>query len=116
MSVCPSDFDLDRYHAGEMDDGKVGRVRKHLASCGSCAKRDAAIVAEHEDLVRHVRDLKGTFRLDDDADSPGGDTTGRPESARSRPVGFVPPHARFRRLNFPAIFPILPLAAWKRGT
>lgn len=72
VSVCPSDFDLDRYHAGEMNDGEVGRVREHLASCESCAKRDAAIVAGHENLVRHVRDLKGTFGLDDDVDSPVG--------------------------------------------
>ncbi|MFH1417662.1 MAG: tetratricopeptide repeat protein [Planctomycetota bacterium] len=82
MNNCPDDSDLHRYHAGEMDDGEAGRVREHLASCESCAKRDAAIVSEHEDLVRHVRDLKGTFGLDDDACSPGG---GSQQAGRSQP-------------------------------
>lgn len=57
MSRCLSDAELDRYHAGDMSEAQAAAAREHLAGCQQCAARSAALVAEHEDIVRHLRGL-----------------------------------------------------------
>ncbi len=57
-SQCLSDSDLNRYHAGELDEAEEARVREHLAECQKCAQRDAELVAQHEDLLGRVKGMK----------------------------------------------------------
>ncbi|MBN2560901.1 MAG: protein kinase [Phycisphaerae bacterium] len=65
MGDCPSDTDLDRYHAGDMAEARAAEIRDHLASCDACARRDAALVAEHDELVQYVRRLGSSGDLVD---------------------------------------------------
>ncbi|MCH7813718.1 MAG: protein kinase [Planctomycetes bacterium] len=55
MTNCPADSDLDRYHAGELTEPEEARVRRHLAECEACARRDAELVAEQEELIGRLR-------------------------------------------------------------
>ncbi|MFQ5424472.1 MAG: zf-HC2 domain-containing protein, partial [Phycisphaerae bacterium] len=57
MDVCLSESNLHRYHAGEIDAAEAQRVRRHLAECAACARRDAEIVAAHEARIRQLRQL-----------------------------------------------------------
>ena len=60
MSDCLRDTDLDRYHASELQDAEEKSVREHLQRCTVCARRDARMVAELDNLVKHLRGLAAT--------------------------------------------------------
>lgn len=55
MTACPSELELNQYHAGDLDDARAEAVRAHLLACRDCARRDAELLARHEDLLRQVR-------------------------------------------------------------
>lgn len=57
MNPCLSDADLHRYHADELDAASADRVRRHLAECPGCARRDAELLARHEVLLQQARNL-----------------------------------------------------------
>ena len=58
MDPCLTKPDLDRYHAGELDEADVARVREHLGECQKCAMRNAELIAQHEDLLGQVKGMK----------------------------------------------------------
>ena len=55
MTSCPGESELNRYHAGDLDDARAEAVRTHLAACRDCARRDAELLARHENLLRRLR-------------------------------------------------------------
>ena len=57
MNPCPTDIDLDRYHAGELAEAEEARVREHLTQCADCARRDAELVAQHEQLLGRLKGM-----------------------------------------------------------
>jgi serine/threonine protein kinase/Tfp pilus assembly protein PilF len=57
MSNCPNDDDLQRYHSKELDGAEEARVREHLSQCADCARRSEALLAEHEELLDHMRGM-----------------------------------------------------------
>ncbi|MCH7522538.1 MAG: zf-HC2 domain-containing protein [Chloroflexi bacterium] len=58
MTQCLTDSDLNRYHAGELDEAEEARVREHLAECEQCAQRNAELVARHEEILGRVKGMK----------------------------------------------------------
>ena len=58
MTQCPTDSDLNRYHADELDEAEEARVRVHLAECQKCAQRDAELVARHKEILGRVKGMK----------------------------------------------------------
>ena len=48
MTDCLTDYDLHRYHARELDEAEEARVREHIATCPTCARRDSDLIAQHE--------------------------------------------------------------------
>ena len=57
MSHCLTESDLNRLRAQEMTPDEAERAHAHLATCPDCARRDAAMLAEHDDLVGRVRGI-----------------------------------------------------------
>ena len=55
MGYCLTKSDLDLYHAGELTEPEEARVRRHLAECEDCARRDAELVAEQEAWIGRLR-------------------------------------------------------------
>ncbi|MCH8146416.1 MAG: protein kinase [Planctomycetes bacterium] len=55
MTECPSEADLHRYHAKEMGEQEEARLREHLDQCTNCARRDAELVAAHDNLLGNLR-------------------------------------------------------------
>lgn len=55
MTECTSEADLHRYHAKEMDEQEEARLREHLDRCTNCARRDAELVAAHNNLLGNLR-------------------------------------------------------------
>ncbi len=78
MTTCPDESELERYHAGELDQARALEVRGHLASCDECAKRDAELLGEYGDLAKRVRELRPVVRLDDSADTVKSPAAARP--------------------------------------
>ncbi|UCF34759.1 MAG: protein kinase [Phycisphaerales bacterium] len=79
MSECPGDDDLQRYHSKELDGAEEARVREHLSECEDCARRSEALLAEHEELLDHLRgmSLPGTEKIQREvpiADAASGET------------------------------------------
>jgi len=92
MQHCPNDPDLHRYHAGELHESQEAWVRRHLALCEACARRDAKIVQEHADLVQRLR---RRIPVGDDAhdrhrDTEAGPVQAETESMPSGPVAQPP--------------------------
>ncbi|MBN2562462.1 MAG: tetratricopeptide repeat protein [Phycisphaerae bacterium] len=85
MSDCLADSDLNRYHAGEMGEEEAARVREHLAGCEACRKRDADLLAQHDDLMGQVRGLKDRRKIEvgpgAGGGAPGGPTPDTGEGA-----------------------------------
>ena len=55
---CLSDLELDRYHAMQMEDAQIARVRAHLQSCATCRQRDDALIQEHDQIIARLRGLE----------------------------------------------------------
>ena len=58
MTYCLTNSDLNRYHAGELDEAEEARVLEHLRECEQCAQRDAELIAQHQDLLGRVKGMK----------------------------------------------------------
>lgn len=58
MTECPSDSILDQFNAGELDDGRDARVRKHLEACADCRARADEMQSRFDGLLSRVRGLK----------------------------------------------------------
>lgn len=57
MNPCLTESDLDRYHANEMEGAEEALVRKHLAACPDCTRRDSTLVDANEELLGRVQAL-----------------------------------------------------------
>lgn len=55
---CLSDSVLDRYHAGELDQGAAKSVEEHLHGCTDCRRRDADLIGSHDDLINRIKSWK----------------------------------------------------------
>src|SRR5512140_2883433 len=91
MSSCPTDHDLNRYHAGELDQARAEEVRAHLAACAACGERDSSIVAEHEDLVQCIRSLGLANDLTESRRSSGSRTVSKQPAAKRVEADAAPP-------------------------
>ena len=47
-------LELERHHAGELDDVAASAQRAHLVACGACRELAAALEAEREDFARRI--------------------------------------------------------------
>jgi serine/threonine protein kinase len=55
VRACPSEAELQGYHAQELGTEEMTTVRAHLAHCPACTARNAALLAEHEAWVVRLR-------------------------------------------------------------
>jgi non-specific serine/threonine protein kinase/serine/threonine-protein kinase len=55
VRACPSEAELQGYHAQELGAEEMTTVRAHLAHCPACTARNAALLAEHEAWVVRLR-------------------------------------------------------------
>ncbi len=92
MTPCPGELELNQYHAGDLDDARAEAVRAHLAACRDCARRDAELLARHEDLLRQLRAVNSSDRRRSAADATGADAT----------QSFLPPAGPHRPAAAPA--------------
>jgi len=58
MSRCLSENDLAGYHARELAESEIERIERHLHDCAACARRSAAMLAEHTTWVQRLRALR----------------------------------------------------------
>jgi len=70
MGDCPSDSFLLRYHAGELHESQEAWIRRHLALCEACARRDAKLVAAHQELQDRLRRMAAANRDQKGSPSP----------------------------------------------
>lgn len=68
IGACVTDSEFRSFHACEMDEQEVMRIRMHLSDCARCAERDARLKSEHESWIQILR------------------LAGRPESRREKAV------------------------------
>ena len=91
MLPCPTDHELNRYHAGDLDQARAEEIRAHLAACAACTERDSSIISEHEELVKHVRELGASEGLADLLKSSGSRAASKKPTVQKIKVQAAPP-------------------------
>ena len=55
VRACPTDDELQRYHAHELAEPDAAVLSGHLADCPACAGRAACLLAEHNTWIERLR-------------------------------------------------------------
>ncbi len=90
MPACPSETELERFQAGELETAVAVRVREHLATCETCSRKLAAHEQSQQALLNDLRQIdpaslaEDGARVDDGARESGGER-------RTRPIGEISP-------------------------
>ncbi len=53
--TCPTDAELENFHACELDTDEQARIEQHLQQCAACAARAAWLLSDHNSWVSRVR-------------------------------------------------------------
>jgi serine/threonine protein kinase/Tfp pilus assembly protein PilF len=96
MATCLSESDLDRYHAGEMNQNEAARAADHLAACPHCALRNSELLEANEALLGQVQALAAA--VDNEQDHHGRSTLDGP-AARELPSDLVAGYRLIREIH-----------------